>query len=148
MRRLKQNLGHQRSSNHDRAGQKHDEYGRAVAGIGKAVIEPADLAARPQRQEARKQLTLAAARTAAGQARRYGAGKRGDRVLALNDDLVSRAQRSTKRASEVVRCRSGSFQTMSIWRSRNCGAPLRAAPRPGNLKIQARQPACGPPPQT
>ncbi len=44
------------------------EYGRAVAGIGKAVIEPADLAARPQRQEACKQSALTAARTAAAEA--------------------------------------------------------------------------------
>jgi hypothetical protein len=39
-----------------------------VTGIGKAVIEPTDLAARPQRQEACKQLALTAARTAAAEA--------------------------------------------------------------------------------
>jgi len=68
IRWLKQNLGHQRGTDDDRAGQEYDEYGRTVAGIDKAVIEPADLAARPQRQEARKQLAVAAARTAAAEA--------------------------------------------------------------------------------
>jgi len=64
----KQNLRDQRGTNHDCAGQKHDEHGWAIAGIGKAVIEPAALAALPQRQEASKQLALTAARTTAAEA--------------------------------------------------------------------------------
>ena len=56
--RLIDDLGHQRGADHDEAGEEHDEDGGPVAGIGEAIIEPADLAARPQRQKARNSLPL------------------------------------------------------------------------------------------
>ena len=36
--RLIEYLGHQRGADHDGAGEKHDEHGRSVAGVGEAVI--------------------------------------------------------------------------------------------------------------
>lgn len=51
----------------DKSGQKHDENGRPIAGIGKAIVEPAKFAAGTQGQKSRKQLSPAAMRTAAAQ---------------------------------------------------------------------------------
>ena len=66
--RLKLDLGDQRRSDDNGAAEEHDEDRGPVAGIGEAVVEPADLAARPQRQEALEQLAAAATRTGACQA--------------------------------------------------------------------------------
>jgi hypothetical protein len=65
---LEQNFGHERGADHDRASEKHDKHRRAVPGIGKPVIKPAALAARPQCQKPGKKPAFAAARTGARQA--------------------------------------------------------------------------------
>ena len=76
IRRMINCLRDQGGADNDEAGRKHDEGRGPVAGIGKAVVEPADVAAREQRQEARKQLSPATMRTAAAQSRFDG----GDRL--------------------------------------------------------------------
>ena len=53
---------------------------------------------------------------------------------------VSRAQRDAKRCAADP----GSFEPAAFWRSRICGAPLRAAPRPGHVPTPSR--ACATPP--
>jgi len=65
---VKHNFGDQGSPDYDCACEEHDEDGWAVAGIGKAVIKPATLAARTQGQKPGKQAALAAAWTGASQA--------------------------------------------------------------------------------
>jgi hypothetical protein len=60
---MEQNLCDQGGADDDRAGEKHDEYGRPVSGIGKCVIKTAMLTMRQQRQKALEQLALAATRT-------------------------------------------------------------------------------------
>jgi hypothetical protein len=61
--RMEQDLCDQGGADDDRAGEKHDEHGRPVSGIGKCVIKTAMLTMRPQRQKALEQLALAATRT-------------------------------------------------------------------------------------
>src|SRR5260370_3248055 len=63
VRRLILDLGNQRGSDDDGAGDHNDEYGRPVASIGKAEIEAAHVTLGFQGQEPLKQLSLAAART-------------------------------------------------------------------------------------
>src|SRR3954452_25029469 len=65
--RLVLDLDHQRTADHDRTGQHDDEDRRTIAGIDEGVVEAAALAGRRQRQEARIELALAAARTSAGE---------------------------------------------------------------------------------
>src|SRR5260370_31843257 len=62
VRRLILDLGNQRGSDDDGAGDHNDEYGRPVASIGKAEIEAAHVTLGFQGQEPLKQLSLAAAR--------------------------------------------------------------------------------------
>src|SRR5579862_714629 len=58
-------LNDQGCANYDEAGEKHDEDGRSITGIGETIIESARVAARPQLQKALKQLALPAAWTGA-----------------------------------------------------------------------------------
>jgi hypothetical protein len=60
---MEQDLCDQGGADDDRAGEKHDEHGRPVSGIGKCVIKTAMLTMRPQRQKALEQLALAATLT-------------------------------------------------------------------------------------
>jgi hypothetical protein len=63
VRRLIFNLSHQ-SSSYDNGARNHDdEYGRPIAGVGKAEIKAANVALGFQGQEPLKRLALAAART-------------------------------------------------------------------------------------
>ena len=82
-RRLIEDLGEQRRADDDEAGDEHDEDRGPVAGIGEAVIEPADVAARPQRQKALEQLALAATRTCARQSGEDRSGKRVDCLFGI-----------------------------------------------------------------
>jgi len=67
-RRLIFDLDDKRTADDDGAGDHDDENGGAIAGVDKGIIEPAGFTPRPQRQEPRIQLALAAARTSAGDA--------------------------------------------------------------------------------
>src|SRR6185312_8889923 len=78
--RVIEHLGDQSGTDDDEAGYEHDEDGGTVARIGKAVIEPADFAARRQGQKAAKQFAPAAARTGAAEPRAHGIPKRADRL--------------------------------------------------------------------
>src|SRR5918997_495616 len=82
IRRPIHHLHQQRGSHYDEASEQHDEDRRAVAGIGKAEVEATGFAARPHGEEILKQPSLAAGRTAAGQAR--DKGRWGLRVAHLN----------------------------------------------------------------
>src|ERR1700739_5010637 len=73
--------GHQRRADDDEAGEEHDEDRRTIAGISKAIIEPADLAARAERQKAGKQFAAATARAAACQSGEHCSRKRVDQLL-------------------------------------------------------------------
>src|ERR1700722_15066044 len=99
--RLIPHLRHQSRADDDEAGQEHDEDGRPVAGIGEAIIEPANVAARPQRDKSLEQFTLAAARTGAGQAGEGGTGKRVDRFVHNGDVVVRSSPR--KRGPQFLR---------------------------------------------
>ena len=82
-------LGDQGGPDHDEAGQKHDEHGRPVTGIDEAIVEPADLAPRPQRQESLEQFALGAARTGARQSGADRSRKRVDHLFA-HDRIFTR----------------------------------------------------------
>jgi len=69
VRRLILDLSDQGGSHDNGAGEHDDEYGRPVAGVGKAEIEAAHVALGFQGQEPLKQLSLAAARTSTQKAR-------------------------------------------------------------------------------
>jgi hypothetical protein len=63
-----QGFRYQSCADHNEAGEKHDEDRRTVAGIGKAIIQAANLASWPQADKAIEEFPAAAARTAARQA--------------------------------------------------------------------------------
>src|SRR5690349_12670846 len=65
-RRLVLDLDDERAADHDRTRQHDDEDRRTVAGVDEGVVESAAVAAGCERQEARIELTLAAARAFAG----------------------------------------------------------------------------------
>ena len=67
-RRLVFDLHDQGGGDDDGAGQHDQENRRPVAGVDEGVVEPAGLAVRPQIEEARIKLALAAARATAGEA--------------------------------------------------------------------------------
>src|SRR5262245_26503385 len=68
IRRLKEHLGDQGGENDDTATDQDDEDRRPVARICKAVVKPAALAGRTQRQEALEKMPFAAARATPAQA--------------------------------------------------------------------------------
>src|SRR5882757_5461632 len=74
-RRLVFDLHDQSGGDDDGAGQHDEENRRAIAAVDEGVIEPADLAVRPQMEEARIELALAAARAAAGDAAQRALGQ-------------------------------------------------------------------------
>src|SRR4026207_1436862 len=66
-RRFEFELDDQGAADHEEAGDQDDDPRGAVARTGEGIIEPADLATRPQRQEALKQPAPAAAGAAASE---------------------------------------------------------------------------------
>ena len=135
IRRLKQNLRHQRSTDHDCAGQKHDEHGGTIAGIGKTIIESAALAARLQFQESGKQPPLTAARAGTGQARRNGAGERGDR-LGHSTNLSFRSS-PRKRGTQLISTETG----FPLYACARCALASRA--RLFSAKLTSRRASAG-----
>ena len=63
-RRMQLELDEERAAEHEEAQDEDGEYGRAVAGVGEGIAEPAALALLAQHQPAAEQRALAAARAA------------------------------------------------------------------------------------
>src|SRR5665213_1390102 len=70
----------QRAGHHDGAGDHDDEDRGSVTGVDEGIIEPAGLAARPQIEEARIKLALAATRAFAGEPAQRGLRQSGVRI--------------------------------------------------------------------
>src|SRR5690242_1147447 len=79
-RRLVLDLDDQRGADHDRAGDHDDEDRRPIAGIHEGEVEPANLATRPQADEAGIDAALAATRAFAGNPAQRAFGQGGWRV--------------------------------------------------------------------
>ena len=148
--RVVQDLGNQRGSDHDEAGEKHDEDGRPVARIGEVVVETANVAARPQGQEPLKQLALTATRAGARQSRAHRSRKRLDYLLSHDHDVVFRwsphkrgptlcprirSFRVRKKCAEIA---SGATRRLALGPTHRCRRTGTARPRRRSASTRRR----------
>src|SRR5206468_2114885 len=95
-------LDDQRGADDDGARDHDDEDRRPIAGIDEGIIEPAGFAVRPQRQKTRIEFSLAAARTAAGDAAQRALGNGGEGLVLHSFSFVSRTRCSVLPAMRSI----------------------------------------------